>query len=166
VLRNREPGAGQCPYDVYQVDEEQPTAWFQHAANRGGTPRPHASGQVVQHQRAQDDIEASIRDSARPFVPNVCQPGRAETTMAQRRRGTDRRIRKTDARRRRRSIHLLRTFRDKNDLLTSSIHDALQSIRSNAAAANPLAWFSLPIFEHIHRRRLLFRALVLPVFAA
>ena len=45
-------------------------------------------------------------------------------------------------------------FRDKNDLLTSGIHDALQSIQSTAAASDPFAWFSLPIFEHIHRHRL------------
>jgi hypothetical protein len=37
----------------------------------------------------------------------------------------------------------------------SGIYEALQSIRSTAAAASdPFAWFSLPIFEHIHRHRL------------
>jgi len=46
-------------------------------------------------------------------------------------------------------------FRDKDDLLTSGIYEALQSIRSTAAAASdPFAWFSLPIFEHIHRHRI------------
>ena len=39
-------------------------------------------------------------------------------------------------------------------MLTSGIYDALQSIRSTAAASDPFAWFSLPIFEHIHRHRL------------
>ena len=100
--------------------------------------------------------------------------------MAQRRRrGTDRRVRKTDARLHDALISLIHDksydaiavrdildradvgrstfyahFRDKNDLLTSSICEALQSIRSGAAAADPLTWFSLPIFEHIHRHRL------------
>ena len=46
-------------------------------------------------------------------------------------------------------------FRDKDDLLASGIYEALQSIQSTAAAAaDPFAWFSLPIFEHIHRHRL------------
>ena len=46
-------------------------------------------------------------------------------------------------------------FRDKDDLLASGIYEALESIRSTAAAAtDPYAWFSLPIFEHIHRHRL------------
>src|SRR5262245_28851094 len=45
-------------------------------------------------------------------------------------------------------------FRDKDDLLASGIYEALQSIQSTAAAADPFAWFSLPFFEHIHRHRL------------
>jgi len=46
-------------------------------------------------------------------------------------------------------------FRDKDDLLESGIFEALQSIQSTAAAASdPFAWFSLPIFEHINRHRL------------
>jgi AcrR family transcriptional regulator len=95
------------------------------------------------------------------------------------RRATDRRVRKTDARLHEALMSLIHDksyesiavrdildradvgrstfyahFRDKDDLLTSGIYEALQSIRSTAAASDPFAWFSLPIFEHIHRHRL------------
>ncbi|OFW31433.1 MAG: hypothetical protein A3H97_18585 [Acidobacteria bacterium RIFCSPLOWO2_02_FULL_65_29] len=95
------------------------------------------------------------------------------------RRATDRRVRKTDARLHDALMSLIHDksyesiavrdildradvgrstfyahFRDKDDLLTSGIYEALQSIRSTAAASDPFAWFSLPIFEHIHRHRL------------
>ena len=96
------------------------------------------------------------------------------------RRATDRRVRKTDTRLHDALMSLIHDknydtiavsdildradvgrstfyahFRDKDDLLASGIYEALQSIRSTAAAASdPFAWFSLPIFEHIHRHRL------------
>lgn len=96
------------------------------------------------------------------------------------RRATDRRVRKTDARLHDALMSLIHDksygsiavrdildradvgrstfyahFRDKDDLLVSGIYEALQSIQSTAAAASdPFAWFSLPIFEHIHRHRL------------
>jgi AcrR family transcriptional regulator len=96
------------------------------------------------------------------------------------RRTTDRRVRKTDSRLHDALMSLIHDksydsiamrdildradvgrstfyahFRDKDDLLASGIYEALQSIRSTAAAASdPFAWFSLPIFEHIHRHRL------------
>jgi len=96
------------------------------------------------------------------------------------RRATDRRVRKTDTRLHEALMSLIHDksydtiavkdileradvgrstfyahFRDKDDLLTSGIYESLQSIRSTAAAASdPFAWFSLPIFEHIHRHRL------------
>jgi AcrR family transcriptional regulator len=96
------------------------------------------------------------------------------------RRATDRRVRKTDARLHEALMSLIHDksydriavrdildradvgrstfyahFRDKDDLLASGIDEALQSMRSSAAAAgDPFAWFSLPIFEHIHRHRL------------
>ena len=95
------------------------------------------------------------------------------------RRATDRRVRRTDARLHDALMSLIHDksydsiavrdildradvgrstfyahFRDKDDLLTSGISEALQSIRSTAAASDPFAWFSLPIFEHIHRHRL------------
>src|SRR5262249_55101119 len=100
--------------------------------------------------------------------------------MARRKRGaTDRRVRKTDARLHDALMSLIHDksyesiavrdildradvgrstfyahFQDKDDLLTSSIYEALQSIRPTAAASDPFAWFSLPIFEHIHQHRL------------
>src|SRR5262245_57638617 len=103
-----------------------------------------------------------------------------ERIMAVRkRRTTDRRVRKTDARLHDALMSLIHDksydsiavkdildradvgrstfyvhFRDKDDLLTSGIYDVLQSIRSTRAASDPFAWFSLPIFEHIHRHRL------------
>ena len=96
------------------------------------------------------------------------------------RRTTDRRVRKTDTRLHDALMSLIRDksydsiavrdildradvgrstfyahFRDKDDLLASGIYQALQAIQSTAAAASdPFAWFSLPIFEHIHRHRL------------
>ena len=95
------------------------------------------------------------------------------------RRVTDRRVRKTDARLHDALMSLIHDksygsiavrdildradvgrstfyahFRDKDDLLASGIYEALQSIQSTAAAASdPFAWFSLPIFEHIQRHR-------------
>jgi AcrR family transcriptional regulator len=95
-------------------------------------------------------------------------------------RATDRRVRKTDTRLHEALMSLIHDksydsiavrdildradvgrstfyahFRDKDDLLASGVYEALQSIRSTAAAASdPFAWFSLPIFEHIHRHRL------------
>jgi len=46
-------------------------------------------------------------------------------------------------------------FRDKDDLLVSAIHDALQSMRpaARAGAADRVVWFGLPILEHIDRHR-------------
>lgn len=96
------------------------------------------------------------------------------------RRATDRRVRKTDTRLHDALMSLIHDksydsiavrdildradvgrstfyahFRGKDDLLTSGIYEALLSFRSTAAAASdPFAWFSLPIFEHIHRHRL------------
>jgi AcrR family transcriptional regulator len=95
-------------------------------------------------------------------------------------RATDRRVRKTDTRLHEALMSLIHDksyesiavrdildradvgrstfythFRDKDDLLASGIYEALQSMRSTAAAlSDPFAWFSLPIFEHIHRHRL------------
>jgi AcrR family transcriptional regulator len=49
-------------------------------------------------------------------------------------------------------------FRDKDDLLVSSMHDMLRNVRSSAPSASAnwderVIWFSLPIFEHIHQHR-------------
>jgi AcrR family transcriptional regulator len=49
-------------------------------------------------------------------------------------------------------------FRDKDDLLVSSMHDMLRAVRSGAPPASAsrqerLIWFSRPIFEHIHQHR-------------
>jgi AcrR family transcriptional regulator len=49
-------------------------------------------------------------------------------------------------------------FRDKDELLVSGIHDMLSAVQSKRPPASAkrherIIWFSLPIFEHIHRHR-------------
>ena len=49
-------------------------------------------------------------------------------------------------------------FRDKDELLVSSIHGMLRAVRSerppsSAGGYERIVWFSLPIFEHVHRHR-------------
>jgi AcrR family transcriptional regulator len=49
-------------------------------------------------------------------------------------------------------------FRDKDDLLVSSMHDMLRAVRSSgpppsASREVRLIWFSRPIFEHVHQHR-------------
>src|SRR5436190_20055879 len=109
----------------------------------------------------------AVRDNGRQFVPDACYSDALERIMAVRkRRATDRRVRKTGTRLHEALMSLIHDkrydsiavrdildpadvgrstfyahFRDKDDLLASGIYDALQSIRSTAAAAlDPFAW--------------------------
>jgi AcrR family transcriptional regulator len=56
-------------------------------------------------------------------------------------------------------------FRDKDELLVSSIHDMLRSVQppvlpSSTRRQERIIWFSLPIFEHIQQQRRTGRAMI------